>query len=238
MRADREVINRLLGLWGSQTNWILAETLPDVRPDTSEDTNYEAVALRQRLDLEIARSQVDVARSSLGLKRSTRWLPAGVSVGVDTEREAPGDRLTGPTLELSLPIFNQGQAEVATLTAEFRRAEASLAALAIAIRSEVREARDRLIAAATMVQYFQTTLLPQRKAILRETLLHYNAMQKSSYELLAAKQQELLAERESIEALREYWIARVEFESALGGRLSPVKAESTSGAHEGHSPNP
>jgi cobalt-zinc-cadmium efflux system outer membrane protein len=44
-------------------------------------------------------------------------------------------------------------------------------------------------------------------------------MQKSSYELLAAKERLLAAERESIEAVRDYWIARAALEMALGGRL-------------------
>lgn len=230
IRSDREVINRLLGLWGGQTNWKTQEVLSAPAVVSLPKTNYEALALRQRLDLDVARSEVDVARSNLGLKTSTRWLPLSVNVGVDTERESAGKRLTGPTIELSLPLFHQGQADVLMLTSEVRRAETSYAALAIAIRSDVREARDRLIAAAATFQFFNTTLLPQRKAILQETLLHYNAMQKSTYELLAAKQQELVAEREKIEALREVWVARAELEKAAGGSLptwvqAPAAAE-------------
>jgi cobalt-zinc-cadmium efflux system outer membrane protein len=41
-------------------------------------------------------------------------------------------------------------------------------------------------------------------------------MQKSSYEVLAAKQQELAAEREQIETLRQYWLARADLERAVG----------------------
>lgn len=219
VRSDREVINRLLGLWGAQTDWKMTQPLPGATNETYAGINFESIALRQRLDLEVARTQVNLAQSSFKLKSSTRWLPASVNVGVDTEREAPGDRLTGPTLELSLPIFSQRQPELVLLAAELRHTENSYAALAIDIRSEVREKRDQFIAAAAAVNFHQSTLLPQRRAIVRDTLLHYNAMQKSSYELFAAREQELLGERESIEALRHYWIARAEFERALGGRL-------------------
>lgn len=63
-------------------------------------------------------------------------------------------------------------------------------------------------------------LLPQRQRILHETLLQYNAMQKSNYELLLAKERDQQEEQAAIEALRDYWIARAELERAVGGRLS------------------
>jgi cobalt-zinc-cadmium efflux system outer membrane protein len=37
--------------------------------------------------------------------------------------------------------------------------------------------------------------------------------------LLLAKEQQQIAERMSLEALRDYWLARTELERALGGRL-------------------
>ena len=98
----------------------------------------------------------------------------------------------------------------------------SFEALANDIRSEARQARDALLAARETAEYLETTLLPQRRLLLRETLLHYNAMQKSNYELLAAKERLLVAERESLEALRDYWIARAELERAIGGGLPAV----------------
>ena len=60
--------------------------------------------------------------------------------------------------------------------------------------------------------------------MLGETLLHYNAMQKSSYDLLLAKEEEQRAEQSRVEALRDYWLARVELERAVGGRLTPETA--------------
>ena len=66
-------------------------------------------------------------------------------------------------------------------------------------------------------------------------------MQKSSYELLAAKEREQIAERGYVEALRDYWIARAELEKAVGGKLShettaPDKSspEKTTAEHEHH----
>jgi cobalt-zinc-cadmium efflux system outer membrane protein len=224
LRRDREKLNRLLGLWGPQTNWKMAATLPEAPEREPNFDALESQAVAQRLDLAAAQSQVALARAALDLKRKTRLLPASVNVGVDTEREPGGSgshtHVTGPNVELALPIFDQGQADLARLSAEERRAEANYEGLAIDIRSEVREARDALLAARAKADYYDKTLLPQRRAILRETLLHYNAMQKSNYELLLAKQQSLEAERARIEAWRDYWIAHAELEHVVGGRLA------------------
>src|SRR5262249_30275722 len=128
--------------------------------------------------------------------------------------------VVGPTLDLEVPLFDQGQGEVARLAAEYRRAQRAFEALAVNIRSEVRERRDAVIAARPAAEYHAEILLPQRQSILRETLLQYNAMQLGNYVLLAAKEREQLAEREAIEALRDYWVARAELETAVGGTLT------------------
>lgn len=234
LRADREKLNRLLGLSGGQTNWKMSDELPALPAGEMAFDNLEEIAVAQRFDLAAAKSQVALAEAALGLKRKTRLLPASVGVGVETEREVDGSRITGPTLELALPIFDQGQADIARLEAERRRALNSCDALANAIRSEAREARDALLAARETAAYFETTLLPQRRLLLRETLLHYNAMQKSNYELLAAKERLLIAERGSIEALRDYWIARAELERVIGGALpaGPAAASKPTSSEE------
>ncbi len=226
LRRDREKLNRLLGLWGAQTEWQMAARLPTPAEREPNFEQVESLAITQRLDLAAAQSQVALSRATLDLKRKTRLFPASVDLGVDTEREPGGtgghSHVTGPNVALALPIFDQGQAEIARLSAEVRRAEDNYEALAIDIRSEARETRDALLAARAAAEYYDNVLLPQRRAILRETLLHYNAMQKSPYELLLAKQQALETERARIEAWRDYWIARTELERAVGGRFTPA----------------
>lgn len=228
LRTDREKVNRLLGLSGAQTNWKIAMELPGLPESEASFTELEEAAVSQRLDLAAAKSQVGVAERAFELRRKTRFLPASVSIGVDAEREVDGARIAGPTLELGLPIFDQGQADLTRLGAEMRRASAHYEGLANDVRSEVRESRDALLAARDTADYYTKTLLPQRRLLLRETLLHYNAMQVSNYQLLAAKEQQLVAERESVEALRDYWIARALLERALGGKLPGRSSTTTS----------
>lgn len=226
LQGDREKLNRLLGLSSTQTNWKIAAELPGLPESDALPENLEDLAINQRLDLAAVQSQVALAQTALNLKQKTRLLPASITLGVDTESEPGGGRVTGPRVDFGLPIFDQGQADLARLTAEVRRATANYEGLVSDIRSQVRETRDLLRAAREAAEYYEKTLLPQRRLLLRETLLHYNAMQRSNYELLAAKERQLVAERESIEALRDYWIARAELEMALGGRLPGASAAS------------
>ena len=219
VQAGREHLNRLLGLSGDQINWQIVNELPSLPENELPLENLESLAVSQRLDVAASRSQAEAIAAALRLKQRTRFIP-GATIGVDTERTPDGQRVTGPTLALEIPIFDQGQPAIAKLAAEFQQAKENYAAKEINVRSEVREARAALLATREAVEYSQKNLLPLRKQILGETLLHYNAMQKNSYDLLAAKDREQNAEQVNVEALRDYWLARVELERAVGGRLT------------------
>ena len=242
VRSARERLNRLLGMWGKQTTWQIADALPALPDKELPFENLEAIAVTRRLDLAAARGEVLAVASALKLKKNFRYLP-GATVGVDAEHDLDHSWVVGPTLSVEVPLFDQGQAGIAKLEAEYRRSQRHFEALAVNIRSEVRGARDALIAARDAAEYHAKVLLPQRQRILRETLLHYNAMQKSNIELLAAKEREQLGEREAIEALRDYWIARAELEHAVGGSLgrevppmtSPAKQEEGKAPQHEHS---
>jgi outer membrane protein, heavy metal efflux system len=223
VRQEREKLNRLLGLWGMNLDWKIADQLPEIPQQEISLEHLESTAVQQRLDLAALKHRVDNTAYALSLREKTRFIPSAINVGVNTEREPEGERITGPTLDLELPIFDQGQGSIARLQAEYRKTQRDYEALAVNIRSEVREAMDLLILNRDLAQYYGKTLMPQRLRILNETLVQYNAMQEGTFELLAAKEQEIQAEREYVEAWRDYWIARVELQRAVGGRLSVKK---------------
>ena len=222
VRADRERLNRLLGLWGANTAWRTTPELPEVPQAEIPLEGLEARAIAQRQDVQAARWGVDLVGRALALRKKTRYFPIGIHAGVNTETDVEGPRLTGPELALQLPIFDTGKAGVARLEAEHRRAQRQLEALAVSARSEVREARDRMLASRDLATYYRETLLPQRVRILDLTLRYYNMMFKGAFDLLLAKQDEVEAERAHLEAWRDYWIAKAELERALGGALPPA----------------
>ncbi len=238
LRLDREKLNRLLGLWGNQVGWQIADNLPALPDKELPLENLEAIAIRQRLDLSAARQSAANLEAALRLKKSVRWVPA-VNVGVNAEHDLDHSWVVGPSLSLEIPIFDQGQPEIARLASEYRRAARTLEALAVNIRSEIRQARDAFVATRNTAEYHQKVLLPQRQRLLRATLLQYNAMQKSNFELLLAKEREQQEEQSAINALRDYWTARARLESAVGGRLGgelpmPAPAKADSSEHQHH----
>ncbi len=217
---DREAVNRLLGLDGAPAAaWTAARSLPPLPGREPSAAALETRAVAQRLDLQATRAQLAAAEQALALRVGTRYLPAGVTLGVDTEREPEGEHITGPTLDLELAIFNQGQGEIATLRARDLQARHLLEAKTIDVRSEVRAARAQVAANRELALAIQSTILPQRRQALALTLQQYNGMLKGAYDLLLAKANETTAERSSIEACRDYWLARAELERAAGGKL-------------------
>lgn len=218
-RRDRERLNRLMGLWGPDLEWKIAAGLPPLPAQEIDVERLESLAISTRLDIEAARWGVETVGRALALKQKTRYFPVGIEVGVQHEKDSDGQRVTGPSLGLQLPIFDTGKASVARLKAEYERSQRQLEGLAIVTRSEVREARDMMLAAREVKERYETALLPQRVRILEETTLHYNMMLKGVYDLLLAKQGEVSAERGYVESWRDYWVARTELERAVGGRL-------------------
>ena len=77
-----------------------------------------------------------------------------------------------------------------------------------------------MLNARAIVDYSKSTVLPLRHRVVEESQLQYNAMQISLFDLLRAKQEEVNAARQSVEAQRDYWVARAELEKAVGGPLN------------------
>jgi cobalt-zinc-cadmium efflux system outer membrane protein len=220
LRDKREELTRLLGLWGSQTAWQIKS---DIMPIPDADffvKGLESLAVAQRLDLRAAHRELTSITTALGLTKIYRWVPV-LEFGFAGERDTEGALNMGPSFRLELPIFNQGQSRLARASAELRRAENRLTALAVEIRSQTRELRDRLISLRDMAKFYHDEVLPVRLKIVNKALLEYNAMQLSPYELFLAKSQELEAERNYIDTARDYWITRAKLERTVGGKLSP-----------------
>jgi cobalt-zinc-cadmium efflux system outer membrane protein len=215
----REAVIRALGLAGSE-KWSAAP-LADPPVGRAEDFSaLEATAVRERLDLAAARWAVDALERARRLRQRTRWLPVGVRLGVERERDIEGVTISGPTVELALPIFDSGKASLTRYDAELARARAQLEALEGGIRSEVREKAGDLAAARDLATHYHETVLPLRLQVLDQTLREYNQMVTGTFDVLMAKQEEIAAERRYVEAVAGAWAARFELDRALGTMIA------------------
>src|SRR5207249_7216953 len=93
-------------------------------------------------------------------------------------------------------------------------------ALGVAARSEIREARERMLLTRRLVDSYRGTLIPLRQEVASRALEHYNCMLIGAFDVLAAKRDEIEAYRAYVTSVRDYWVARSDLERALGRRLT------------------
>src|ERR1700730_1049238 len=220
IRRNRERFNRLLGLWDADTDWQIAGDLPEVPSSDLPMKALERLAISQRLDLQADYLQVTSQVKNLGLTKSFRLVGA-LDFGFNSERETDSQTRTGPTFAIELPIFNQGQARIARGEAALRQSQDKFEALAVDVRSQIRELRDELTSKREIARFYQDELLPGQRRILNESLIQYNAMEIENFELFSTKAEEARTEREYLDAVRDYWITLAELERAVGGNLNP-----------------
>jgi len=213
----RERLHQLLGFAEAPITWRVVNQLPALPSVDPALDNLETLALSQRLDLAAARKSLEILTRARTVTR-LGIVPA-VDVGVDTEHDLDHAWVTGPTLDVAVPIFDQRQAARARANAQLRQAQQQLAALEAEVRSEVRSGITRLKAARQTAELYRQDLIPIRERIVAETQKHVNYMLLGVFQLLQAKRDEVNASREYLEALRDYWIVVAELERAVGGKL-------------------
>jgi len=215
---QREKLISLLGLWGPKSTIRVSHRLPELPVADEGLENIESLAIRQRLDLAGAMSELNATYQSLGVTKQVGFL-SDAEITIAGEHDTDGSWIVGPGLSTPVPIFDTGAAQVSIAQSRVRQANQRVYALAVQVRSDARSARADLLAARERANYYRGTVVPLRQKITQQTQLQYNAMIVGVFQLLQAKRDEISAGREYIEALQDYWVARVELERAVGGRL-------------------
>jgi cobalt-zinc-cadmium efflux system outer membrane protein len=188
----------------------------DAPSDTEMEVGeIERQALSRRLDIRMLQQEVDAARAGVSVAKTAAF--DELSVGVHQEREADGANTAGPAVSVPLPIFDRGAAQKERARALLRQAQQRLAAMKVTARSEARSAHERLTEALARLTYTRDVVIPRRDRILKLTQLEYNAMLRSVFQILEARQSLAQAKRDEIVAVRDYWVARTELETALLG---------------------
>ena len=230
-------LNALLGLSADQVDWQVANLLPVPLARENDLAELQKLA-ESRLDLAAQRREVALLTDSLNTTRRYRYVGA-VEIGVVTERETDRSRITGPSLALELPIFNQGAGKVARAEALVEQAESALKALELEIANKVKLAADRVHAARERAALIHTRLIPEREEVVRRMQQEVSFMLEGQFALLQVKQQEYDAYQAYLEAVRDYWVASAELTREVGTRLpsQTVQPIDKSSAHaEGETP--
>lgn len=242
-QTARERLIRIMGLWGGETGFKLPAGLPPPPVRPLELMNIEREAVRRRVDLQIARLELDALAKSLGLTEVTRFINVLELTGqFDSIRErGHGERFSrsGFEVEFTIPIFDFGEARMRQAEQTYLAAVNRLADKAISVRSEARDAYRTYRASHAIARHYVNEVVPLRRIIGDEMLLRYNAMQIDVFQLLAETRQRVAAQIAAIDAIRDFWLADAEIVAALaGGGVSSapaaVRAAPASGESQGH----
>lgn len=228
--AAREQLTRQLGLWGAQAGYRLPERLPELPARPVELAGIERLALERRLDVRAARAAAAGTAADLGLTRTTRMVNV-LDLGYASKSETGEPRSEGYEISLELPLFDWGGARVARAEGVYMQALGRVAETAVNARSEARAGYLGYRASHEVALHYREQVIPLRQKIANETLLRYNGMLASPFELLADAREQAAAVHATIEAVKQFWLAEAELEAALGGRLPAAAPHAHAHAH-------
>ncbi len=218
--SSRERLARLLGLWNGDLNFRLPNKLPPLPPRPRSLPGIEVDAVGHRVDLQIARMELDALAKSLKLTEATRFVTlldvAGISKKTH-DPESPPFRERGFDILFQIPIFDGGEVRVRQATEIYNQAFNRLTEKAINIRSEARDAYRVYRSSYDIAGHYQREVLPLRQIISDEMQLRFSSMQVDVFALLTEARQRLAVLRAAVEAKREFWLAQSELKTVVNG---------------------
>ncbi|MGI4845730.1 MAG: TolC family protein [Janthinobacterium lividum] len=214
--AAREQLARLMGVWGAQTAFTLPDRLPELPAAPRDERDVEALAMQQRLDVQLAKLETASTARTLGLTRATGVVNV-LEAGYVNASKSGSPRENGYAIELAIPLFDWGGARVAKAEALYMGAVHRTAHTAVNARSQVREAWSAYRTTYDLARHYRDEVVPLQKKISDETLLRYNGMLMSVFELLADARAQITGVNTAITAQRDFWIAETDLQAAING---------------------
>ena len=204
----------LLGMSPGETLHV-SGSLPSLRvPEGADDVERPA--------LEMARLAVIAAEQETAIERTKAYgdIEAGLYAGAERRIDAPDgaevDGIVGVRFKIPLPFWdkNEGNIEAAEAKAERRRQE--VIALNQGIRLEAEAARAEMLEWAKLAKEIELTLSPQAA---EQTDLAEQAWRNGQGDLLTvlrSREQRLELAAARLDALQNFQLARVRYQTALG----------------------
>jgi outer membrane protein TolC len=241
-RLAKEELTRLMGLWGDDVAYKLPNRLPSLPKKLIANDIIEVQALANRVDLQVAKLELEANAKSYGLTEATRYVTdLEIISGFETEREKEDGKVRKDTsyskeLEFVIPIFDSGKPRMRKAELAYMRAANQLAEKAVNVRSESRSAYEAYRSSYDIARHYRNSLVPLRTTIEQQSLLTYNGMITNTFELLTDSREKVNAQQLSINAKRDFWLAAANLTAAVyggGAGSAPAAAESAAPSNEG-----
>ena len=235
--AAREELTRLLGLTDEQAGQLkLLERLPDLPKEARQSASVSATATEQRLDVQLARMQLDAAGKSQGLNLITSLVDVELGIRRDTvfdNAEGTSTPRKGYELGIRLPIFDWGSAKRDAMNAQSLAAANRYEGTVRGASSQLRESYSAYRTAYDVAKHYRDEIVPLRKAMADENTLLYNGMFISVFELLADMRDQVSSVTAAINASQQFWLADTALAASMTGK--PISSAMTAPAASGSS---
>lgn len=220
--ATREQLVRQLGLTDAQTVELkLPERLPDLPKAAKQADAINTAAPEQRLDVQIARNQLDIAGKSQGLELLNSLVDVELGIRRDTvfdNTEVPSTPRKGFELGIRLPIFDWGNAKRDAMNANSLAAANRYEGTVRNASSQLRESYSAYRTAYDVARHYRDEIVPLRQAMGEENVLRYNGMLISVFDFIADNRDQISSVLSAIDAYQQFWLADAALSASMTGK--------------------
>lgn len=218
-REAKQALIRKMGVWGNETEFQVPNKLPPLPRQVTRKRAIAAEALRNRIDLMIAKTDLEIVARSYGLTNATRFVTdLDLTGGAEIEREEGDDIASGIIeFDLVIPIFDSGQARLRKGEVAYMRAANLLAQRAAEIRSEAASAYDSYRGKYDIARHHLNAVAPLRRILQEQALLNNNGMITSTFELLQDVRAKVNSDLMADNAKRDFWLAEANLKAVIYG---------------------
>ncbi len=226
--AAREELVRQLGLTDAQAGQMqLPDRLPDLPKDARAAALVSSTATLQRLDVQLARGQLDAAGKSQGLNLLTSLLDVELDIIRSTTFDNGGGvgrafAKRGYELGIRLPIFDWGNAKRDNMNAQSIAAANRYESTVRSATSQLRESYSAYRTAYDVARHYRDEVVPLRKTMAEENVLRYNGMLIGVFELLADTRDQISSVVTAINAYQQFWLADAALSASMTGKPTSV----------------
>ncbi len=132
------------------------------------------------------------------------------------ERRQQIDAITGAAIGMTLPVFDQNQAQIAKARFAWQQAEKLYQSVALTAKQETRAAFERARTRWDVTGFYRDSIVPLREANLKLSREAYSAGRLSFLAVLEAQRSLLEARSNYVDALRDYAVVLTDLERATG----------------------
>jgi outer membrane protein TolC len=216
--SAREALIRTLGLWGDATVLHLPDQLPSLPDVPLGADGLETAALQNHPTLSLLAIEAERARRGLASRTLDMWNDA--TQRALSEALAPAHHGSMQPLITSAPVLERRRVPPGHDAARAARSQAEAGALAVRIRSQVREAYHQYRVAYDIAHRAEENHRLSEE-IQDDMALRYNGMLKSTWDLLSSARDRVERADAAMQARRDFWLAHANLQAVLAGAEYP-----------------